>query len=135
MRAEDQLDEIGLDEPNITPLIDIVFILLIFFVVTTTFTQDLGLDIERPEASSGQALPSQIVRVALDPRGALTVDSQPTRSWGLEDALRARLDLTAEKAVLVISDRRVEATLLVGVIDAANRAGASQVSLAVEEDP
>ncbi|MEO0459820.1 MAG: biopolymer transporter ExbD [Myxococcota bacterium] len=135
MRSEDQLDEIGLDEPNITPLIDIVFILLIFFVVTTTFTQDLGLDIERPEASSGQALPSQIVRVALDPRGALTVDSQPTRSWGLEDALRARLDLTAEKAVLVISDRRVEATLLVGVIDAANRAGASQVSLAVEQDP
>ncbi|MEL7306261.1 MAG: biopolymer transporter ExbD [Myxococcota bacterium] len=135
MRLENQLDEAGIDEPNITPLIDIVFILLIFFVVTTTFARDLGLDIERPEASSGQTLSSRIVRIAVDPQGALTVDSQPTRSWGLEDALRARLDLTQEKAVLVISDRRVEATVLVDVIDAANRAGASEVSLAVEEAP
>ncbi|MEL6761507.1 MAG: biopolymer transporter ExbD [Myxococcota bacterium] len=135
MRSEDQFEAAGLDEPNITPLIDVVFILLIFFMVTTTFTQDLGLDIDRPEASSGRRLSSRIVRIAVDPRGALTVDSQPTRSWGLEDALRARLDLTQEKAVLVISDRRVEATVLVDVIDAANRAGASEVSLAVEEAP
>ena len=41
------------EEPNVAPLIDIVFILLIFFVVTTTFARDLGIDVERPSAGWG----------------------------------------------------------------------------------
>ncbi|MEO0813311.1 MAG: biopolymer transporter ExbD [Myxococcota bacterium] len=126
-------EESRTEDPNITPLIDIVFILLIFFVVTTTFAKDLGLEVDRPEAATGNTLPSRVVRVALGARGDLTVDAQPVSPWRIEAAVKERFELNASRVVLVVADRSVDADRLVSAIDAARRAGASQVSLAVEE--
>lgn len=121
------------DEPNVAPLIDIVFILLIFFVVTTTFARDLGIDVERPAARSGVEQPSPVVRVAVGKSGALTVDGRATSAHRLKDEVEDRLSLRATTHVLVVSDVRVEARDLVRVIDDVKRAGAGQVALAVEE--
>lgn len=128
-------EETKTEEPNITPLIDIVFILLIFFVVTTTFARDLGLDVDRPEASTGAELPSRVVRVAVSERGEITVDAQPTSSWRVRDEIESRFELNPARTVLVVADRAVDAQRLVSVMDAAREAGATQVSLAVEEGP
>lgn len=135
MRLALDHDSEGSDEPNITPLIDIVFILLIFFVVTTTFARDLGLEVERPEASTAEAVASEVLRIGLDAQGRVTVDAEATRSWRVEDRVRQRLRERQDRAVLVVADRSVDAALLVDVIDAARRGGAEQVSLAVEETP
>ena len=123
------------EEPNVAPLIDIVFILLIFFVVTTTFAKDLGLDIERPQASSAEEQPTAVVRVAVGDNQALTVDGRATSAWRLKDEVEDRLSTHLKKAVLVVADVAVEAKTLVRVMDDCRLAGANTVALAVEEAP
>ena len=64
------------EEINIAPLIDMVFILLIFFMVSTTFVRDLQLDLERPGASSAVVADTRALRVQVDRRGGLYLDGQ-----------------------------------------------------------
>lgn len=118
---------------NITPLIDIVFILLIFFVVTTTFVHELGLPIERPESSTAQEAPHSVVRVAVSRHGEVTVDAHPTSPWRVEAEVRSHLNEHEDAAVLVIADRGTVADMLVDVLDACRRAGAKDVALGVEQ--
>lgn len=132
-QLRDELD--GIEEPNIAPLIDIVFILLIFFVVTTTFVRDLGLEVDRPQAQTGAETPSRVVRVALSSRGELTVDARPTSPWRLEAEVEDRLIHYRDKTVLLVADQGVEAGKLVEVMDACRRAGAVDVAVAVEAEP
>src|SRR5690606_2192261 len=127
--------ETSAGELNITPLIDIVFILLIFFVVTTTFVHDLGLTIDRPEASTGESQPLTLVRVAVSERGEITVDALPTSPWRVEAEVRDRLHDDPDAAVLVVADRGVHADTLVHVVDACRRGGAQRIALAVEAEP
>jgi biopolymer transport protein ExbD len=119
-------------EMNITPLIDIVFILLIFFVVTTTFVHELGLPVDRPEASTGAEQAPDIVRVAVSRQGEITVDARPTSRWRVEAEVRSRLRDDAHASVLLIADRDTVANVLVEVMDACRRAGAKNVALGVE---
>ena len=119
-------------EPNITPLIDIVFILLIFFLVTTTFAKDLGMEVDRPEASSGAAQQSEILRVAVGRNGEVTVAARPASMWNLSGAVQTALDKRREKAVLLVADQAVPAGALVEVMDACKVGGASRVAVAVE---
>ena len=131
-----QLSE-GVSDPaelNITPLIDIVFILLIFFVVTTTFVHELGLPIARPESSTATEQPPSVVRVAVSAHGEITVDAQPTSPWRVEAEVRTRLREDTDAAVVVIADRGTHAHSLVEVIDACRRAGATDVALGVEQE-
>jgi biopolymer transport protein ExbD len=120
-------------ELNITPLIDIVFILLIFFVVTTTFVHELGLPIERPDSSTATEQAHDIVRVAVSREGEVTVDAQPTSPWRVEAEVRARLRDHADAAVVVIADKGATAEVIVDAIDACRRAGAEGVALGVED--
>jgi biopolymer transport protein ExbD len=128
--AEEQREVGVLD---ITPLIDIVFILLIFFVVTTTFVHDLGLDVERPQATTARELPVEIVRVAVSDRGEITVDGRPTSAWRIEAEVRDRLGERDDASVLLVVDKGVVADRLVAVMDACRKAGAKSVALAVEQ--
>lgn len=129
-RLSDEMTE-GVDL-NITPLIDIVFILLIFFVVTTTFAHELGLPIERPESGTASEEPRKVIRVALSRRGEITVNAEPTSPWRVEAAVRAELRVHHNAGVLVVADRGAVADKLVEVIDACRRAGASDVALGVD---
>ncbi len=122
-------------EPNVAPLIDIVFILLIFFVVTTTFARDLGMDVDRPKASTASEVPTHIVRVAIGRQDALTVDGRATSSWRLQAEVKERLSHYVDKSVLVVADASVQAQTLVRVMDKCRAAGAGQVALAVEQTP
>lgn len=120
------------EEPNVAPLIDIVFILLIFFVVTTTFARDLGIEVERPSASTATEQPANMVRVAVGRGGELTVDGRPTSNWRLSAEVEDRIAGHTESSVLVVADKTVAAETLVTVMDACRKGGARQVALAVE---
>jgi len=120
-------------ELNITPLIDIVFILLIFFVVTTTFVHELGLPVQRPDSSTAIEQPHDVVRVAVSRQGEITVDAQPTSPWRVEAEVRARLRDHADASVVVIADKGATAEVIVDAIDACRRAGAEGVALGVED--
>lgn len=118
---------------DISPLIDVVFILLIFFVVTTTFVKDMNLDIERPSAASASLAPSKAVRIYIDAQGEVYLDNQPVRVWMVQSKVRSLLHEGASD-VLVVTDTKVPAGRLVEVVDQARLAGAKHVGVATEQE-
>lgn len=121
------------EEINIAPLIDMVFILLIFFMVSTTFVRDLQLDLERPGASTAAVADTRAVRVQVDRRGSIFLDGQAVQPWMLEGRVRDRLSNATLKTVVVTADKSLDTGALVDVVDACRMAGAEHVGLAVEE--
>jgi len=121
------------NEINITPLIDIVFILLIFFMVTTTFNRDNHLDLQRPSAQSGQLTDRQVLRVAINSRGETTVDGTLVNPWMLQARVREALAIRVSKSVLLVADEKVETGSLIRLMDDCTLAGASGVGVAVEQ--
>jgi len=115
---------------NITPLIDMVFILLIFFMVSTTFVRDMNLDLERPAASSAEVASTKAIRLYIDNNGDTYLDGQPVRLWVIQSRLREMLQASGSEQVLVVTDEDVASGRLVEVVDQARRAGAGDVGVA-----
>jgi len=124
----------GGSEIDIAPLIDMVFILLIFFMVSTTFVKDMKVDIERPGAASASRASTKSLRVQIDQRGDVFIDGRPVRVWMVQSRVREFLESTGNGSVLVITDRRVRAEKLVEVVDQCRLAGAEDVGVATEKE-
>lgn len=119
---------------DISPLIDMVFILLIFFMVSTTFVKDMKLDLERPAASTATAASTKAIRLYIDNSGDTYLDGQPIRLWVIQSRLRDLLKTSTSQSVLVVTDDGVPAGRLVEVVDQARRAGATDVGVATVEE-
>ena len=119
---------------DISPLIDMVFILLIFFMVSTTFVKDMKLDLDRPGASSAGAANSKAIRVYIDNQSKVYVDGQPTRVWVLQSKVRELLKTGGASSVLVVTDKNVPADKLIEVVDSCRLAGAKDVGVATENE-
>lgn len=115
---------------DMSPLIDMVFILLIFFAVSTTFTKDMQLELERPSAQGAAAASSKSIRVYLDREGQIYMDEQLVKSWMLQSLIRDSLSVSSSGSVLVIADRLTPTEELIEVIDQAKLAGAADVGVA-----
>jgi biopolymer transport protein ExbD len=122
------------EEINMAPLIDMVFILLIFFAVSTTFAKDLKIDIQRPAAASSNLKPpaAKSVRVYVDRGGQVYVDDQPVKSWLVESRVKELLRAGASDKVLVITDGAVTSAKLIEVVDQCRSGGAAEVAVAAE---
>lgn len=130
MRSRNKKDEQqGID---ISPLIDMVFILLIFFMVSTTFVKDMDLDINRPKASSSTISSTKAIRLYIASDGSTYMDGQPIRTWMIQSRVKEVLQSTTSESVLVVTDGGVPATKLVEVVDQARLAGAQDVGVATE---
>jgi len=125
-------NEEAADKIDIHPLIDVVFILLIFFMVSTTFVKDMNLDINRPTASSASKAESNTIRVYIDQQGQTFLDGQPVRTWVIQSRLKDMLELSSSQKVLVVTDENVPAAKLVEVVDQAQLAGAEDVGVATQ---
>ncbi len=130
-KRTDNDDQFGID---ISPLIDMVFILLIFFMVSTTFVKDMKLDLERPGASSAKPANSKSIRVFIDKNKDVFLDGQPVRLWVLQSKLRDLFQIQAQKSVLVVTDQNVPADRLIEVVDQCRLAGATDVGVATEQE-
>ena len=119
---------------DISPLIDMVFILLIFFMVSTTFNKDMKLDIQRPNASSSVVASSKTIRVHIDRQRDIYVDKQPTKLWVLRGKVRDLLRGVKDKTVLVVTDNQVPSQRLVEVVDQIRLAGATNVGVATSAE-
>jgi len=119
---------------DIGPLIDIVFILLIFFMVTTTFVKDMTLELERPSASSSTMASSKAIRLFVDKVGDVYLDGEPIRVWLIQSKLRDLLSTSTQKSILVVIDEGVPSGKLVEVVDQARLAGATSVGVATEKE-
>ena len=121
-------------EINMSPLIDMVFILLIFFMVSATFVKDMDLEIQRPKAESATPSSTKAVRVYIDERGETFLDNQPVRTWVIQSRLREILRLNGESTVLVVTDDNVPASKLIEVVDQCRLAGAQDVGVVTQHE-
>ena len=119
---------------DLSPLLDVVFILLIFFMVTTTFVKDMKLELDRPSASSASAASTKSIRIFIDKLGDVYVDNQPVRIYSLQSKLRDMLRTSTDKSILVVTDENVPAKVVLEVIDQSKLSGATDVGVATEQE-
>ncbi|WP_201022817.1 biopolymer transporter ExbD [Thiomicrospira sp. WB1] len=119
---------------DISPLIDMVFILLIFFMVSATFVKDMDLEINRPKASSSTPSSTQALRVYIDQSGDTYLDEKPIRVWMIQSKLRDMLRTSTDSTVLVVTDESVPSRKLIEVVDQCRLAGAEDVGVVTEAE-
>ena len=119
-------------EIQITPLIDMVFILLIFFVVTTSFVSETGLNIQRPQSSSSEMLPRESIPVTIGADGRITIDSQRIGLFSIRPFLQRRLRMQPKLAAVIVAEKSVSVERFVRVMDEIRAAGIKDVALATE---
>ncbi len=119
-------------EINITPMLDVVFIMLIFFIVTASFVKESGIDITRPDAATAELKERGNILVAITESGQIWIDRRQVDVR----AVRANIErLHAENpqgAVVIQADENSKNGLLVAVMDAAKLAGVENISIAAE---
>lgn len=121
------------DEINLTPMLDVVFIMLIFFIVTASFVKEVGIDVNKPEAASPDPQEHANILVAISENNEIWIDRRLTDPR----AVRANIErLHAEYphgAVVIQADKQSNNDTLVQVMDASREAGVYNISLATEE--
>ena len=118
---------------NLTPLIDIVFLLLVFFMLTAHFIEDEAIAIDLPEAQNSAASEEDgYVEITMTPDGKLLVDGYSTSLETLEETLRGALHAPEKRFVRLKGDHAAQFGLGVKVIDAARAAGAESLDILTE---
>lgn len=119
-------------EIDITPMLDVVFIMLIFFIVTASFVKESGIEVNRPDANTAQAKPRANILIAINDIGEIWIDKRRVD----ESQVRANIErLRAENpqgSVVIQADEEAKTAKLVAVMDAARAAGVYDVSLSTE---
>ena len=123
------------DESNIdmTPMLDIVFIMLIFFVVTASFVKETGIEINRPQASTATPKETANIKIAIDASDAIWLDKRKVDERSVK-AILERMHIENPQGTLIIqADKKSTNDKLVSVMDAARQAGISAISIAAVE--
>ncbi len=124
----------NVDTVDVSPLIDMVFILLIFFMVTTTFVKDMQLELNRPSAASASLASTKVLRVYIDNTSEIYIDNQALKLWAIQSKLRDLLKTSTEKSVLVITDGDIPVNVLIDVIDEVKMSGAKDVAVSTTKE-
>jgi biopolymer transport protein ExbD len=122
----DDDSETGID---ISPLIDCVFILLIFFIVTTTFVEESGVEVDKPQAASSVQLEKSSIILALTANGEVVYGGNEIGVSGIQPLVKRMLQ-KEDLPVIIQADAAAQSGLLVRIIDEAKLAGATKVSVA-----
>ena len=121
--------------PNLTPLIDIVFLLLVFFMLTSHFVKDEVITIDLPEADSSDSLDEpQQVEIIINEAGEYIIDSEIVSEEALEHILVEKLKDQDEKVVRIRGDEEVDLGFAIGAFDAARKAGAAGVDIVTTKE-
>lgn len=118
------------NEINVSPLIDIVFILLIFFIVTAVFVEETGVQIQRPQATSAIDLEKNSILVAITAEGKVVYDGQEIGVSGVRGIVKRLIRQDAKKSVIIQTDKAASVDLYTKVHDQAALAGAKNIHLA-----
>ena len=119
-------------EVDLTPMLDVVFIMLIFFIVTASFVKEAGIDINRPDASTAEKKAQGNILVAISESGELWIDKRRVDIRQLRPNIERLHAENPQGAVVIQADKNSRNGLLVDVMDAAREAGVFNVSIAAE---
>ena len=117
---------------DITPMLDVVFIMLIFFIVTATFIKEAGIDVDKPEAATAVVQEKASILVAIDANDLVWINRRQVDLRSVRSIIE-RLHAENPKGTVVIqADRDSRNEILVKVMDASRRAGVYDIALAAE---
>ena len=126
-RSDDSVDI------NISPLIDMMFLLLIFFIVTTSFVEEVGVNIQKPKAATAQSLEKRSIMIGITRDDKIIYGAREIGLNGVRSVV-ARLSKAQDLPVIIVADKGSQSGVLVDVIDECKAAGASQVNIATEQE-
>ncbi|MEE9157700.1 MAG: biopolymer transporter ExbD [Gammaproteobacteria bacterium] len=129
--TEEQSTSIGV---NLTPLIDMVFILLIFFLVTSSFVKESGIDVNRPTAQTATRKERGNIIIAINKDGEIWIDKQQVDVRSVRSHIERLHAQNPEGTVIILADQDSRTGLMVKVIDQARLAGVGNVAIAASQD-
>ncbi len=121
-------------ELNIAPMIDMVFILLIFFLVTTSFVKETGVDINRPSASTAVSREKAGILIGITNDNRIFMESREIDMRAVRVNIERALAENPEGGVVIVADRESSTGVVIRVMDGCRMAGAENISLAASRD-
>ena len=125
-------DDVNIND-SLTPMLDVVFIMLIFFIVTATFIKQAGIEVLRPDALTAEQKPTVAILIAVGPTGEIWIDKKRVDP----NSVRAHIErLHAENpkgGLVVQADRKSTNEKLMAVLNAARAAGMREVAISTEK--
>lgn len=118
---------------NLTPLIDMVFILLIFFLVTASFTKEAGIDVDRPSAQTAVRQERGNLVIAISQNGEIWIDNQQVDLRSLRAHVQRLHAQNPEGTVIITADKQSRSGLMVDVMDQVRLAGVSNIAIAAQQ--
>jgi len=117
-------------EINITPMLDVVFIMLIFFIVTASFVKEAGIEVDKPEARTSVMKEKANILIAIDPDGEIWIDRRQVDPRNVRATIERMHAENPQGSVVIQADEAAKMSVLVGVMDAARLAGVEDVAIA-----
>ena len=119
-------------EIDLTPMLDVVFILLIFFIVTSVFVTEAGIEVNRPEASTVDPTSGDLILIAIGPAGDIWIDGDQIDPRFVRSRFELRLADAPNSALVIQADRNADNEYVLLILEAARAANIADVSIAAE---
>ncbi len=119
-------------EVNMTPMLDVVFIMLIFFIVTSSFVKEAGIDVIRPPAQTAVPKDKGNILIAITENGQVWIDRRQIDPRDLRTNIERLHGENPQGSIVVQADRKSQNHLLVAVLDAAKAAGVNEIAIAAD---
>jgi len=126
----EQLNEEEETEINLTPMLDVVFIMLIFFIVTAVFVKDPGVEVTRPSATTAFIPEKGSIFIAVTSQNEIWVDKRSVGQEGVRAAIERLHTENPEGGVVIQADAEAANEFVINVMDAAKAAGITDVTIA-----
>tara|TARA_B110000438_G_scaffold233896_1_gene230112 strand:+ start:354 stop:755 length:402 start_codon:yes stop_codon:yes gene_type:complete len=120
-------------EINITPMMDIVFIMLIFFIVTTSFIKETGIDPNRPEAETASRSELGNILIAISPSDQIWMNKNPIELQTVRILMEAAHAENPESSVVIVADELASTGIVIDIMDQIRLSGISKVSISAQE--
>ena len=128
LQEQDESEEI-----NMTPLLDVVFILLIFFIVTASFVKEAGIEVNRPEAATAVKKERANILVAISDKGEIWINKRRIDIRAVQANIERLKAENPQGTVVIQADKKSTTDVLIKVMDSARAAGVFDVSIAAQE--
>lgn len=121
------------EEINMTPMLDVVFILLIFFIVTASFVKEAGIEVNRPEAATAVKKERANILVAISDKGDIWINKRKVDVRAVQANIERLKAENPQGTVVIQADKKATTDILIKVMDSARAAGVFDVSIAAQE--
>ena len=118
---------------NLTPMLDVVFIMLIFFIVTATFIKQAGIDVNRPEALTGEQKPTVAMLIAVSGNGEIWIDKKRVDPSTVRAHIEKLHSENPKGGLVIQADKQSKNEKLMAVLNAARAAGLREVAISTED--